>query len=129
MKHVTVIASDRTGLIAELSGILAARGINIAGITAQKAGGDAVIHLEVDRYDDTVLALQEENFHVAAEEAVLVRIVDQPGALATLSRRLADHQIDIRSVTMVQRHQGYSVVAIIAGDTQSTRELLVDILV
>lgn len=124
MQHVTVIAEDRTGLIAELTAILAARGINIADIHAQLHGHDAVIQLDVDRFEDTLHALAEESFHVVSDDAVLLRLPDQPGALAGIAKSLADARIDIRSMTVVQRHDGYSVVAVGCNDNDAARGLL-----
>jgi hypothetical protein len=124
MKQLTVIAADRTGLIAELSGILATKQINIGTIQAQLHGNDAVIHLTVDRYEDTLHALEEENFHVVSDESVVLRMADKPGALATIAKRLADHRIDIRSLTVVQRHDGSTVVAVASSDNGAARDLL-----
>ena len=123
MKPITVIAADRTGLIAELTDILAARDINIGTLQAQLHGLDAVIQLTVDRYEDALHALAEENFHAVSDESVLLRIDDQPGALAGIAKTLAGQQIDIRALTVVQRHDGYSVVAVACSDNAAARAL------
>ena len=129
MRHVTVIAEDRTGLLAELTGILAARQINIGNVDARSYGKDVVIHLNVEEYEQTIHALEQENFHVVADEAVLLRVVDKPGALAEIAKRLADQNIDIRTLSVVQRHDGYSVVAVSVCDIAAARNLLADVLV
>ena len=129
MRHITVIAEDRTGLIAELTDLLARHQINIAALNAQLYGHDAVIHLEVDQYEKTIHALEEEQFRVVADEAVLLRIADQPGALAMASKRLAENNIDIRSMTVVQRHDGYTIVAVGCSDNAAARMVLADALV
>ncbi len=131
MKSLTLIASDRMGLIAEISQLFARRGINIADINARSMGRDAVIHLVIARDLDTATlqALEERGYHLMAEEAILVRVRDEPGALAQLSRLLADAQIDIRGLTMMQRQQGHSLVAIGASDPDRARVLLAGVLV
>lgn len=129
MRHITVIAEDRTGLMAELTAVLARRDINIRGITTQLYGHDAVIHLQVDQYEQTIHALEEEAFHVVADEALLLRLVDAPGALAMASKRLADSNIAIRAMNLVQRHDGYSIVALSCNDNDAAKAVLADVLV
>ncbi|MEN9866217.1 MAG: hypothetical protein RL748_1807 [Pseudomonadota bacterium] len=129
MKHITVIAEDRLGLMAELTEILAARQIDICNISAKLYGQDAVIHLEVDQYEATIHALEEEQFKVVTDDAVLLRIEDKPGGLASVAKRLADHQIAIRAMTVVQRHEGYSIVAVGADDIAAVRNFMADVVV
>ena len=129
MKHITVIAEDRLGLMAELTEILAARQIDISNISAKLYGADAVIHLEVDQYEATIHALEEEQFHVVTDDAVLLRIEDKPGGLALVAKRLAEQQIAIRAMTVVQRHDGYTIMAVGADDIAAVRRLMLDLVV
>lgn len=129
MKHLTVIAEDRVGLMAELTEILAARQIDISNISAKLYGTDAVIHLEVDQYEATIHALEEEQFHVVTDDAVLLRIEDKPGGLALVAKRLAEQQIAIRAMTVVQRHDGYTIMAVGADDIAAVRRLMQDLVV
>jgi hypothetical protein len=128
MHHLTIVAEDRTGLLVELSTLLGNNGINIADIQAKVHGEDAIIQLDVDRHEDTLRVLAEEEFHVVADDSVLVRIADQPGALANLAKRLADKKIDIRAIRVVQRHANFSVISVNCDKNEAARDVLRDIL-
>lgn len=124
MPHLTIVAEDRTGLLSELSSLLGNAGINISDIQAKAYGADAIIQIDVDRHEDTLHILAEEDFHVVADDSILIRVADQPGALAQIARQLADRQVDIRAVRVVQRHVGFSVISVNCDDNALAREVL-----
>lgn len=129
MEHVTVVAEDKTGLLSDISGLLGRSHINISDIQASVHADVAVIQLNVDRFEDALRTLTEENYHVVADDAILVRIADRPGALAVIARSLSDARIDIRSMTVAQRLNGHSLVSIQCCDNAAARECLRDVLV
>lgn len=122
--RITVVTRDRNGLMADLSSKLGEAGIDILSINAVEKDGNAYIRLEVDEYDKALAALRETEFQAVPEEVVLLRIDDEPGGLARISRRLADNDIGIRAMTMVDRSEGHCVVALHADDNEKAREVL-----
>jgi len=124
MHRVTVVARDRAGLIAEVSELLAARAVNILAIDGETFGGDAVLHLQVDALDAALSVLAAAGFQAVSEDVLLLRIEDKPGALAHVSRRLADARISIRGISMVQRGGGYAIVGTSTDDNPRARALL-----
>jgi len=128
MHHMTIVAENRPGLLVELSTLLADKRINIADIEARVHGVDAVIQLDVDRHEDALRVLAEEGFHVVADDSLLLRIADQPGALANIARRLAEVQIDIRAIRLVQRHADFSVISVNCDKNDAARDVLRDVL-
>ena len=129
MHHLTIVAADRTGLLVDLSSLLADSGIDISDIKAKVYGPNAVIQLEVDRHEDSLRVLTEDGYHVVTDDSVLVQVADQPGALASLTRRLTDAHIDIRAVRVVQRHANFVVISIDCDKNDEARSVLSDILV
>ena len=129
MHHLTIVAEDRTGLLVDLSTLLADNSINIADIKAKVHGANAVIQLEVDRLEDSLRVLTEDGYHVVTDDSVLVQFADQVGALASLTRRLTDAHVDIRAIRVVQRHANCVVVSIDCDKNADARKVLSDILV
>lgn len=126
MKRIMVVAADRKGLIADLGELLERNGINIKSIDALDEDGTAYISLEVDRYDDALNLLRDTEFQAVPEEVLVIRIEDRPGGLARIARRLAEHDIDIRGMTMLQRANGWCAVAVATDDLGRTREVLAE---
>lgn len=129
MQRITLVTPDRTGLLAAVSGVLSAKGINIESITARPLGADAVVHLQVDDPDGALAALTAAGYKAMPEEVITLSVVDQPGALARLSRRLSDAGIDIRGISMVDRSGDHAIVALSTDDDDAARALLADVVI
>ncbi len=129
MKSLTILQETRAGLLAEITTLLEHHKINLRSIDGTTAGSLAVINLVAEPYQDCFNALAEAGFKVFANEQVLVRIEDHPGALAELSRSLANVQVDIRSIHFVQREHKQCIVALETENNFSARQVLREILV
>lgn len=124
MQRITVVVHNQSGLLAEITELLASKGISIDSLVADTYGADGVLHLEVERVDEALAALTSAGYQAVTEDVVLARIEDRPGALAHLSRRLMEAQLDIRGLNMVQRNEGWAVVAIATNDNARARSVL-----
>jgi hypothetical protein len=130
MKQITVIARNRAGLMADVTGALAAAGINIENADAQSFRDAAVMILTVDRYDEALRALQTlPDITAVSEDAILVRLRNEPGALARVSSRFREAGINIRSIRFVQRDDDHALVAISTERRAEALELVRDVLV
>lgn len=89
----TVSIEDRPGALAHLAEALAQNGINITAIHATPCPGQGFVQLITNNNDATVNALRDARIDYTVREVLLVNLVDQPGSLAQLARRLADAAI------------------------------------
>ncbi len=62
-------------------------------------------------------------------EHLLIRIEDHPGALADISRRLANAQVDIRSMHFVNKEADSCIVALETENDYRARQVLHKLLV
>lgn len=129
MKQITIVTESRPGLIAEISEALAAQNINIETLDAESVDNAGVIILTVDKYDDALQVLSRfPDMKAITEDAILIKLSDHPGALAKIARRFKDAQINMRSIRIVQRTPGESVVAIGTERTAEALNLVQDVL-
>jgi hypothetical protein len=124
LQRITVVVHNRPGLLAEITELLASRGISITSIVAESYGTDGVLHLDLERVDEALAVLTAAGYNAVTEEVLLARVEDRPGALAQLSRRLIDARLDIRALNMVQRNEGWAVVAVSTSDNARARGVL-----
>ena len=129
MKEIVIITQNRAGLVADISDALAAKGINIETLDAEDAHDLAVVALTVDRYDEALGALRDAGFDAVTEDALVIRLPDEPGALAKVARRFKDADINLRSLRIIQRRQGFALVALAAERTEQARALVKDYLI
>jgi len=129
MKEIMVVTQNRPGLLADISEILAKHGINIETIDADEMHDTAVVELTVDHYDEALQQLRDAGFHAVTEDALLVCLKDEPGALARVARRFKEANIDLRSVRFIRREQGHAYVAIATDRSEEARALVKEWLV
>jgi hypothetical protein len=128
MKVLNIIEEDHPGLLAEVTTLLEREGIAVADFAGQSVGNMAVISLGIDRDREAFQLLSDAGYRVIASEHLLVQLQKQPGALARLSRRLAEQGINVRGMHIVNRDEDTAVVALETLDHEKAKEALKDIL-
>src|SRR5690606_3722146 len=98
MRQITVLLDNHTGALADVTLALAERRINIDAIVCDAVEAHGVIRLSVDRYDDALVALRDAGFQAISEEALVLRLPDQPGALAKVAVLLKNAGIVVQSM-------------------------------
>jgi hypothetical protein len=129
MKQLTVLVPNRIGIAAEITGALAERGVNIEEFDIEGMEDRGVIVLTVDKYDEALRTLRDHGFRAITQDALLVRLVDKPGALATIALRLKAAGLDLRSMHIVRREAGHTLASLVASDLAKAAEVLRDVLV
>ncbi len=130
MKQITILSEGEKDLIAEITQMLADAGVSIDTITGRNYNEHAIVTVTVDNYDEAMKTMtKHKDLKVMGEDALIVRIEDELGALAKLSRRFTDAGIHIRSIRFVKRSKGHALVAISTERTNKALELVKDILV
>ncbi len=129
MKQITIVAETTKGLLARISETLAARGINIETLDAETVQDQGVVILTVDRYDEALAALRDAGVAAVSEDAIIIRLADEPGALARISRRFDDAGIRLRSVRIIRRSEGHGLVALSTERTEQALDLVRDELI
>jgi hypothetical protein len=129
MKVLTIIQENHPGLLAEVTEVLKREGIGVQDFTGSTLGDTAVITLTVGPYKQAFRLLSDAGYRVVASEHLLVRLERHPGALAELSRRLADANVDVRGMHIVNQDARAGIVALETLDHVKAREILKDLLV
>lgn len=129
MKLLTILEKNRPGLLAEVMSLLADAKVDVRDIDGESTGDQAVITVRAVPFRRAHRVLADAGYKVFTADHLLVRIEDQPGALATLSRSLADANVGIRSIHFVERETGQCIVALETADPERAGQVLADRLV
>jgi hypothetical protein len=116
MKQIVVLTEDHPGILADLAEVLAQRGINIEELSGDAAQARGIVRLTVDRYDDALVALRDAGFQAVTEDALVLRLPDEPGALARVAARFRQENINVRSMRILRRDGGHTLVALVTED-------------
>ena len=129
MRNLTIINEDREGLLAEITKLLADNKIVLHDFSGETIAETAVIKLAPDPYNKCFRLLIDSGYQVIANESLLIRLSQTPGALAKLSRELADGGIEIRSMHIVNRSEDGALVALEVDEPGLARKQLKEYLV
>ena len=98
IKQISVTLENRRGALAELCSRLAERAVNIRALLVPDESGAAPVRFVVDNLDTAKRVFDDLGIKYALEDVLAVNLVDRPGSLGKLTRKLADHGLDIRYV-------------------------------
>ena len=131
MRTLFVVCDDHPGIVADVTEIIAATGANIDSFYARSVGTLSVISLSVskEKHEECLHVLAASPYHGFSDDAILIQLEDKPGALAEISVRFRNADINLRSVRLIRRLEGTSIVAIGADRTDEIVELLKDVLI
>ena len=125
MNRIIVMAKNEVGVIADISRALADEGINIDSISAEGLDEKGVITLIADNYDEALRVLTHAGFKTVSDESLVLRLKDEPGALAKVAERFKNAGVNIQSLHIIDRRNGHAIVALSADD-RAKAETLVD---
>jgi hypothetical protein len=129
MKVLNIVQEDHPGLLAEITSLLEKEDIAVHDFAGLTVGNTAVISLTIVRHKEAFRLLSDSGYRVIASEHLLVRLEKHPGALAELSRRLAEENVNVRGMHIVNNDEYAGIIALETVDHEKAREVLKDILV
>lgn len=96
-KEIVVTDKNKVGILANISKILAEHGINIEGVAGYAADDDAKIMLVTADNLRASDAIKKAGYKSVREnEVIKIDLVNKPGALKTITAKLAAEGIDLK---------------------------------
>ncbi len=124
-KQLTVMLENRRGALAELCSKLAEKAVNILGLMVPDQPGVAPIRLAVDSHEAAKKVLDAMGVKYIEEDVVAVSVSDRPGALGKLTRKLADHNLDVKyCYGSIVKGVGKATILLAVSDVQAAAKLL-----
>lgn len=131
MKKIMLPLANQPGQLAVLTRLLGDGGVDIRSLDADQAEGQdfGIIRIVVDRYDEALQLLRDAGYAPVTEDALLIRAPDEPGSLARVAARFSDAGINVKSLHILHRQEGESLVSLVTDDNELARDTVADLLV
>ena len=127
MREITIVTPpDQPGTLADVAERLAARNINITDMEVIDDHAHGIIRLQAQPYDEALRVLTDAGYHALSEEVLLLRLKDEPGAIARVAARFREPQINVNALRILRRDSGWATVALSTSDNARARTLLED---
>ena len=124
MKRIIIMAENEAGVIADISKALADDDVNIETLNTDSIDEQGVVFLTTNDFDKALHALKKAGFKAITDDALIIRLRDEPGALAKIAEKFKQAGISIRSLHILKRHAGHSMVALAADDRAKAEALV-----
>ncbi|VVC02740.1 ACT domain protein [Candidatus Bilamarchaeum dharawalense] len=127
MKEITIVASNDVGSLAAVAETLGSVGVNIEAISAYGSDNNAVFRVLTNDVATATRALSKlPQFKITEADTIIYKMINRPGELGKVTRKLANRGISLESVYIVSKKQDYTDVAICPSqkDMAKTREVL-----
>lgn len=94
-KQISIFLENKPGTLADVTESLQDESINILAMTVSDTIDHAVVRMMVDKPGEAIHRLEEQNLLVVENDVIVVDLENEPGALANMADRLAEHNINI----------------------------------
>jgi hypothetical protein len=115
---------NKTGELARVTEAIAAKGVNITGVSGSTCGTSGSVAILTADDATTRAALKDAKFAFREVEATQVPIGNIPGALAKVTRRLADAGVNIEALLPTGMQGNEVTVAFVTSDPAKARSTL-----
>ncbi len=129
MKQIVIPTHNTPGELADIVGLLSDAGINLQSFDARERSTEhGWVVITVDQYDKAFSLLSQNGYQPISENTIIIRLDDEPGALAKIARRFKDNHLNLKSLHIIRRVAGRIHVSLVADDQEKAAELVSDII-
>ncbi len=115
-ERIVIMVNNEVGVLAGITGALAEVGINVESINTQSAGDRGAVVLTANDTDHALAVLNQAGYKAVSDDAVVVRLRDEPGALSGVADRLKQAGVNIQNLHILARHDGHALIALTTND-------------
>lgn len=117
MNRIIIMVENRIGVIADITRTLGDAGINVESINTESVGEQGAVILSTDNYAHALYLLNQAGFKaVGDDDTLVIRLRDEPGALAAVADNLKRADVNIQSMHILNRQDGYAMIALSTSD-------------
>jgi len=120
MEEFTVYIENKPGSLARVSEVLSRNGVNIEAIATEGTKKDGTIKIITNDSNSTREALEKSRIHFTVKEVLSANVINRPGELAKLTRKIANERINVESIYII----GNGKFAIRADDMEKAKGIL-----
>ena len=125
--QISVFLENRAGQLAEITGILADKGVDLRAVSIAETADYGILRMIVDDAQKTTAILMEHGYLMSMTPVQVVAVSDQPGGLAPVLSALADGHIDIEYMYSLFTHvEGKSYIVFRVAETEKFVAVLAD---
>jgi hypothetical protein len=126
VEQISIFLENKSGRLAEVTGVLAKAGVNIRALSLADTADFGILRLIVNHTDRANQILKESGFTVAKTQVIALEVPDTPGGLAGILSTLDKAGINVEYMYAFVQRSGDNAIIIFRFDEldKATRVLL-----
>jgi hypothetical protein len=108
VEQIAIFMENRSGRLAEITGILAANDINIRALSLADTADFGILRLIVNDTAKAKQILKENGFTVGTTEVLVVEVPDKPGGLAGALSAIKEAELNVEYMYAFTQQSGTS---------------------
>jgi len=116
VEQISIFLENKSGRLAEVTGILAEAGVNIRALSLADTADFGILRLIVDRNDAAKQALKDHGFTLGMTQVVALEVPDRPGGLTGILRTLGAAGISVEYMYAFVQRSGQNAIVIFRFD-------------
>jgi len=116
VEQIAVFLENKSGRLAEITGILAANTINIRALSVADTADFGILRLIVDKVDAAKKVLKEGGFTVGKTNVIAVEVEDTSGGLASVLKTVETEGLNVEYMYAFVNKSGENAVLIFRFD-------------
>ena len=123
-KELSIMLENKRGALAELCSALAKVAVNIQALMVPEQPGMAPVRLVVNNIEAARRVLSDLGLKFTEADVIAVRVSDKPGALGKLTRKLADHNVDVKyAYGSILKGSGEAIIILAVSDAAAAAKV------
>ncbi|MFQ6106153.1 MAG: hypothetical protein ACE5QF_00990 [Thermoplasmata archaeon] len=103
MKEFKVYSENKRGELARIAEALAQSSVNIEAIASENSHPRSFLRIVTNDVNTTKKALSREGYEFEEKNIIVVDLIDRPGELAKLAKRMARAGVNIESIYLLEK--------------------------
>lgn len=121
MKEFKVFVKDKPGELARVTEALAEHAVNIRAIASEGGHESSFLRIVTNDVTTTEKAFKLAGIKYEANDLLTVELMDRPGELAKIARRLARAGVNVESIYILGSKNGKTEVGMVVSDMEKAK--------
>ena len=118
MKEFKIFVLNKPGELARVTEALASQAVNIRAIASEGGSDKGFLRIVTGDVATTERALKNAGFQFELHEILDVELLDRPGELAKIARRLARAGVNVESIYILGSKGGKTLIGMTVSDME-----------
>lgn len=124
VKQISVFLPNQPGVLSKFTKVLLDKDINMRAMTVAETADYGILRIVVDKTEEALKVLKEENYLVSVTEVVGVDIPDKPGALHEVATILGESNVNIEYIYSSTLMTDEAIIVLRVDDNNKAEQIL-----